>query len=190
MSTLDLEGRRLLDHYAGIEGADALDDVPPATGRDGDDRLELTVDAARRVVRVRVLDGTRLRRPADLARAVATAYAAADAARGVASLERAGAAERWIAEAEALRTGARRLRRGSPPDLARLRELRHRDPARRRALRASGRSDNGYLEVVRDSRGDVVLVDADESWLAGSRPEHLEDALTQAFAGTTAGVLA
>lgn len=190
MSTLDLEGSRLLDHYVGLEGGDALGDVPPATAQDADGRLELRVDAARRVVGARVLDPGRLRRPDDLARAVARAYAAADAARGLAALDRSGATGAWLDGAEALRTGTRRLDRGTPPDLERLRRLRRGERPRPRALRASGRSDNGYLEVVRDARGDVVQVIADPEWLSAARPEHLQDALTQAFAATTRGVLA
>lgn len=182
MPPLDREGRELLEHWQQREGHVALQDVPDVAGSDDEARVEMVMDAARRVREVRI-SGTRgLATIAGLAAAVGQAYAAADAARGVASLERSGALQDWIDHAGGYTRRTRRIDRGSPPDVTRD-AARRRGTSRRssRPQHRRGTATNGYLEIVMDRSGDLLDVTADELWLNAVRPEHLARALTEAF---------
>jgi hypothetical protein len=184
MTALDVDGRRLLEHFQDLEGPAALQVVDDATGTDPTGQLTVVVDAARRVRQVRIADDRGLREPGAFRAALVAAYAEADAERGGASLEASGHADEWRRQAEELINGTRRIFGGTPPSVRREDALRRR-PAPEgflaRDRTRTGRSDHGYLQVTRDERGDVVAVDVDSVWLAGARREQLERAIEQAF---------
>lgn len=187
MPPLDVAGRRLLERYQEREGDRALQDVPDSTGRDDAERIEVVMDAARRVRVVRVLDPRGLQTIDGLSSALHAAHGAADAARGVASLEQTGSVDAVIEEAAAYVARTRRIDPGTPPDVGREAALR-RGPARRaQAPQAHGTSMNGYLRVVLDPHGGLLDVTADELWLSAAQPGQLARALTEAFAETWQG---
>ena len=119
MTSLDGDGRRLLEDYQRLEGSAALRAVPDASGSDPTGALTFVVDAARRVRQVRLAEDHRLTEPRTFATAVVAAYTAADGARGVASLEASGQTAEWVREAEELRSGLRTLDRGRRPGVRR-----------------------------------------------------------------------
>ncbi|MBM0126600.1 YbaB/EbfC family nucleoid-associated protein [Pimelobacter simplex] len=184
MVHLDPDGHRLLEALA-ADRPDAFAEVPPTSGTDRARALTLTVDAARRVIGVDVLDIAHLRHAEPFRTSLEEAFFAADGERLYAVLRANGQAEAWLARADLSLAGSSPLRvRSHGPDVSREASLERRAargpelPRRRRP--APGTSDNGFLTVQRSPRGDIVDIEVDESWLSGARPEHLEAAIAQA----------
>lgn len=178
MPPLDHDGVTLLRRIQYADGDAVSADVADTTGESDSGSVALTLDAARRVVGVAVRDIDAVRRPADLATAVRTAFAIADDRRILASLEASGELARYVALGEERIAGRRPLQ--IPP----------RPSVRRGAQRpsgpvmpagATGTSDNTYVTVRVDAEGVLLAVDADASWLSTARPEHLRTALVSAF---------
>ena len=180
----DPGGRALLERLASESDRTMFRPVPAATGTDSNASLTITVDAARRIVDVRVLDVDKLRRPDPLLDAVREAFGAADGARAYASLELSGNAEEFLARAEATLAGELPLRAPTPPDVSReacARRRAARGPRLpRRAQPAPVSSDNGYVTVQRGADGRLVDVSVDAEWLSGARPDQLARAILQA----------
>lgn len=186
--SLDHDGRRLLAARAATRPA-FWAEVPDVAGSDPDALVTLTVDAAARVTHVEVPAAERLRDPQRLERAVLAAYRAADTARAV-SVQLSRDAEEPPATAAEL-VAALRPRTRRAIDVARYRPLS--DPGMpadpdpvlarpaRPSLAATGRSDNGYLEVELGTTGDLVAVRADAAWLSAATPSTLAGALLSAF---------
>ncbi|MXG89500.1 hypothetical protein [Nocardioides flavescens] len=194
MPHLDHEGTALLHRIQALEGADVARDVAPTSGRDEAERLEITVDAARRVTRVVVLDPSGLRTPERLQTAAREALRAADGARLLASLTASGTAQAWLEKADALRRGEVRPDPGRRPDVSRAASVqrRLRKSARGDAPRSVppppvvGVSDNGYLRVTRSGTGELHRLEVDLEWLQAADTGRLADALTQAMSGSPA----
>lgn len=184
MTNYDPGGPALLERLASESDPAMFRQVPDAEGTDRNETLKITLDAARRVVDIRVLDVDRLRRPDPFIDAVREAFAIADGARAYASLVMSGQAEEYLARAEAALSGQRPLRAPAPPDVsreacARRREERGAAPDQRPSP-APVTSDNGYLTMQRGRDGRLIGVSVDAEWLSAARPEQLERALRQA----------
>ena len=156
------------------------------TATDRHDTLEVTLDPARRITRVRVHDIARLRTQRALTTSLLGAFQAADGQRIVDSLAEAGPADDLLERVErdfAERPGLEVPRVGDVSyDAYRSGVLADRAPAtHRRTVTAT--SDNGYLTVTREAAGSLLTVDVDAEWLSGARPDYLEAALVQAVTG-------
>lgn len=183
MSRIDPSGQALLDRLTTTHEPGLFAPVADATGTDRRESLRITVDAARRVVGVRVLDPDLLRSADLFVDALHEAFATADGARALASLESAGRAEAYLARAEATVSGRSPARAPRPPDISR-------DAVRRRAGRparahrgeplAPVTSGNGYLTVQRGRDGRLLHVEVDGRWLSAARPAQLERAVLEA----------
>lgn len=185
--SLDHDGRQLLAARAARRPA-FWGEVPDVSGSDTDSLVTLTVDAAARVTRVETPAAERLREARRLERSVLEAYRAADTARAI-SVQLSRDAEEPPATATEL-VAALRPRAQRVVDVATYRPLSDPglppDPAlagvpARASLAATGRSDNGYLEVELGVVGDPVAVRADGAWLSAATFQTLAGALLSAF---------
>jgi len=187
MTDTDQTADPLRARLAALKGAEYFDDVPDTTGTDRHRWLTITIDAARRVLDVRIRDLSAMRAVDTFEDAVREAFAAADGARLLASLERHGLADEYLERARATLAGLRPVVAPPRPDVSRkaCREraaARARGDVRRRPRRPDPvTSDNGYLTVQRAADGGLVALDVDAVWLSGVREEHLRQALLEAL---------
>lgn len=185
MTHLDPAGERLLQVLA-QDRPDAFVEVAPTSGTNRAQTLTVTVDAAKRVIDVQVLDIGGLRHPEPFETALSEAFFAADGERLYAVLQLNGQADEWIARADRSLAGGGglKVRNRGPEIVTRAASLERRAargarPAPRRRP-AAGHSDNGFLTVQRSARGDLAEIQVDADWLGGARSEHLELAILQA----------
>lgn len=184
--TLDYLGRARLAQLQQQFGSDCYQDVPTAQGSDSRCAVSLSIDAACRIVDVRVHDLGALRTPAALDAALGEAFRAADEERAEASLRTSGAFEQYAA------CGAAMLR-GEVPSLAAGRgdvvasviaELVHPDatdddlPTEIGA--PLGRSGNGYLALAVNPDGSIAALEVDAAWLSAATADRLRRALLEA----------
>lgn len=185
MTHLDHAGEQLLRQLA-EDRPDAFADVAPTSGTNRAQSLSVTIDAAKRVIEVRVLDITALRNPEPFETALDEAFFAADGERLYAVLQLNGQADEWIARADRSLAGTSGLKvRQRGPEIVTREASLERRAARRarpapRRTPGPGTSDNGFLTVQRSARGDIKDIQVDAEWLGGVRPEHLEVAIRQA----------
>lgn len=179
---LDYDGRALLSRLQSEYGAEAFLEVPDVAAVDAHGALQVMIDAAQRVIDVRVLDIDRLRTKDALAVAVGQAFIAAVTARLRRSLEASGALRRWQERAEAIRDGLVAIDIGTSPSVivwdrsGLVEEVAA--PSRAREVT----SGNGFLTMRRTDFG-VTITAVDGTWLSAVSIENLERALLEATRG-------
>lgn len=190
--TLDYAGRERLRSLQQKFDIETYQQVPPTSGTDGLNRLSLTIDAACRIIDVRIRDIDGLRVCGHLREALDQAFRSADTERALASLRTSGACDEYAAR------GAARIRGEVPIDTGDLQGLAASMRYQFAAVDADddlmatdspvGRSGNGYLAIQLAEDGSVTDLDIDASWLSAARPENLRRALLEAASALRDGV--
>lgn len=178
MTHIAPDSAALLDRLQELEPNGTVADVAPVSATDRDGRVEVTIDATRQILSARVLDLSRLRTAPSLSSALLGAFQSADAERITRSLGANDLLGRLPDPAEPPRLKVPRI--GDVSYAAFLAGDFPGEGVRAPAGHVRGVSDNGYLVIERDRAGGLLTVRADEEWLVGTMPGHLEDAIVQA----------
>lgn len=190
MSFDEATTRVLLERMLASEPVGTVAEVPPVTGTDHQQAMEITLDAARRVVAVKVREASALRTPESFTAALIGAFQTADGDRALAALQHTGHLDEFLGRAEkdfAERPGLRRPPQVDVSYAAYRSGSLHGQPARGSERPGPRTSANGYLTVQRGHAGEVLTAHVDPEWLLGARTEHLETAIEQAMTLTTDG---
>lgn len=183
--------RVLLERMLASEPAGTVAHVPAVTGADQQQAIEITLDAARRVVSVDVREVSAVRSPESFTAALIGAFQSADGDRALAALQQIGHLDEFVSRAErdfAERPALRRPPRVDVSYAAYQSGSLHVQSTPRAERPAPRTSANGYLTVQRGHAGELLNVHVDPEWLLGARPEHLETAIEQAMTITTDGM--
>lgn len=164
--------------------------IPPCSGTDSKASIELTIDAAKQVVGIKVDDNRISRDPSRFILAIQEAFAAADMRRLVAAYTATDAFDGAFQGHDDRFRVDTELNIPRPTDVdvsqeASLERAAMRRTEERRPLTPRpGTSRNGYLTIQRDIRGDIREIEVDEMWLSSARPESLENSVLEAAAYT------